>query len=152
MGLPQRNVVFQLSISAAMLVPGWVTQKLQQQKPLKTSGWFFFLTTPSPPPSPPQKKTTIYKTTPKKTEKVLQTCLTFTTSISTQKTGICLFDAWQKFQKYSPKCWFDGDLPWHKVKKHLKQKQENWTATKKHDYFPFPFYWLFNRDLYNDVF
>ena len=30
---------------------------------------------------------------------------------------ICLFDAWKKFQTYSPKCWFDGDLPLVQSKK-----------------------------------
>ena len=32
-------------------------------------------------------------------------------------------DAWKKFQKYSLKWWFSGDLPWYKVKNHLKQIQ-----------------------------
>ena len=36
-----------------------------------------------------------------------------------------------KSKTYSPKWWFDGDLPWYKVKSHLKQTQEDseWGAS-----------------------
>ena len=32
-------------------------------------------------------------------------------------------DAWKR-TTYSPKWWFDGDLPWYRVKNHLKQIQD----------------------------
>ena len=34
-------------------------------------------------------------------------------SVQDVVTWICLFDAWEKFQTYSPKSWFDGELPWY---------------------------------------
>ena len=40
-----------------------------------------------------------------------------------QQAWICMFDPCKKFQKYYPKWWFDGDLPWHREKHHLKQIQ-----------------------------
>ncbi len=36
----------------------------------------------------------------------------------------------QKNKKYSSKWWFNGDLPWYKVKNHLKQIQEYGAKTK----------------------
>ena len=44
----------------------------------------------------------------------------FIQSFPKRRTWTCFFGAWKKFQKYSPKCWFDGDFQWHKIKTHLK--------------------------------
>ncbi len=46
-----------------------------------------------------------------------------------------LVGSWKKFQNYSPKWCFNGDLPWYQLKKHLKQIQVNWFA------------WLLNQQL-----
>ena len=34
-------------------------------------------------------------------------------------------------KKYSPKWWFDGDLPWYKVKSHLQQTQAHGSIETK---------------------
>ncbi len=39
-------------------------------------------------------------------------------------TWICLFDAWKKFQKSSPKWWLIDELPWYKIKNHQKNKSK----------------------------